>query len=345
GWLQLFFRAPPPQGVLALDRGDLLDGVGAADRAHAGFGHAEVLHLALRNQFLDRARHVLDRDVRVDTVLIIQIDDVGPESFQRTLDALLDALWAAVLDLLPAGITSDPELRGDHHLSAHRRQRFANELFVGVRTVDFGRIEECDAAFNGRADERDHRLLVGRDTVALAHPHAAEPEGRDFQTTRSQFAFLHVVSLGLHHHLDCVALVHGAVAIGNLIQSDDPIEHPARLDLALEHIGKQLLHVRSYRGRPAADREIVVERRLRAAMTAHRPTAPSPMTAAVLPRPTLAARAACWPVPITSERVSSDAISASSALTGRAKSVPSASGMRSASACAPGSSTVPKNPP
>src|SRR5207244_4255783 len=61
----------------------------------------------------------------------------------------------------------------------------------------------------------------------------------------------------------CFTLVHGAVAVGNLIQSDDPIEYPARLDLALEHIGKQLLNVRSYRGRPAADREIVVERRLR----------------------------------------------------------------------------------
>src|SRR5438034_3663703 len=191
GWQQLFFRAPPPQGVLALDRGDLLDGVGAADRAHAGFGHAEVLHLALCNQFLDRARHVLDRDVRVDTVLIIQIDDVGPESLQRTLDALLDALWAAVLDLLPAGITSDPELRGDHHLSAHRRQRFANELFVGVRTVDFGGIEECDAAFHGRADERDHRLLVRWDTVALAHPHAAEPQRRDFEVAFPKRAFFH----------------------------------------------------------------------------------------------------------------------------------------------------------
>src|SRR5207249_5075188 len=55
-----------------------------------------------------------------------------------------------------------------------------------------------------------------------------------------------------------------AVAVVNLIQSDDPIEYPARLDLALEHIGKQLLNVRSYRGRPAADRKIVVESRLRA---------------------------------------------------------------------------------
>src|SRR3989442_4175861 len=129
--------------------------------------------------------------------------------------------------------------------------------------LQLGGIEEGDAAFDGRADERDHRLLVLWDTVALAHPHAAEPQRRHFQTTRSQCALLHVVSLGLHHHLDCFALVHGSVAVGNLIQSDYPIEHPARLDLALEHIGKQVLNVRSYRGWPAADREIVVERRLR----------------------------------------------------------------------------------
>src|SRR5882724_8183695 len=147
--------------------------------------------LALRNQFLDRARHVLDRDVRVDTVLIIEIHDVGPETLQRTLDALLDALGAAVLDLLPAGITSDPELRGDHHLPAQWRQRLTDEFFVGVRTVDFGGIEECDAAFNGRADERDHRVLVRWETVALAHPHAAEPEGRDFEVALSKFALLH----------------------------------------------------------------------------------------------------------------------------------------------------------
>src|SRR5437667_7359162 len=124
-------------------------------------------------------------------MLIIEIHDVRPETLQRSLDALLDALGAAVLDLLPAGITSDPELRGDHHLSAHRRQRLANELFVGVRTVDFGGIEECDAAFDGRADERNHRLLVRWDTVALAHPHAAESEGRDLEIALSKCALLH----------------------------------------------------------------------------------------------------------------------------------------------------------
>src|SRR5207244_5844333 len=102
-------------------------------------------------------------------------------------------------------------------------QRTASKFFVGVGTVDFGGIEECDAAFNGRADERDHRLLVRWDTVALAHPHAAEPQRRHFQTTRSQFALLHVVSLGRHPHLDCFALVHGAVAVWHLTESGAPI--------------------------------------------------------------------------------------------------------------------------
>src|SRR6266571_2086797 len=54
-----------------------------------------------------------------------------------------------------------------------------------------GGIEECDAAFDGGADERDHRLLVRWETVALAHPHAAEPEGRDFEIALSKFALLH----------------------------------------------------------------------------------------------------------------------------------------------------------
>ena len=61
----------------------------------------------------------------------------------------------------------------------------------------------------------------------------------------------------------------------------------------------------------------------RAAMTPHKPTAPSPITAARLPGPTFAVTAAWWPVPMTSDSVRSDGIRASSAPTGRTKSVPS----------------------
>src|SRR6266513_2235396 len=82
-----------------------------------------------------------------------------------------------------------------------------------------------------------------------------------------------------------------------------------------------------------------------AAMTPHNPTAPSPTTATLFPGVTLAIIAAWCPVPITSESVSNDAISASSACAPSGKRVPSANGIRTASACAPATSVVPKNPP
>ena len=85
----------------------------------------------------------------------------------------------------------ESKLGGDHHLVTEGSQRFTDEFFVRERAVDFGGIEECDAALNGRAEQRDHlRLVLGR-TVRKAHAHAAEPDGRDFEIASSKFAFLH----------------------------------------------------------------------------------------------------------------------------------------------------------
>ncbi len=76
-----------------------------------------------------------------------------------------------------------------------------------------------------------------------------------------------------------------------------------------------------------------------AAITPQRPTAPSPMTATVFPGATFATTAAWWPVPITSDSVSSDGISASSSPTGSTTSVPSACGTRTASPWPPSTSS------
>ena len=73
----LLFRFAPPERVLALQRGDRLDGMGAADCLDACLREAEVLDLALVDQLLDGPGDVLDRDVRVDAVLVEQIDAVG----------------------------------------------------------------------------------------------------------------------------------------------------------------------------------------------------------------------------------------------------------------------------
>ena len=73
-----------------------LDGVGATDRLHACFGKAEVFNLTFLNQLLHRSGHILDWHVRVNAVLIEQVDGIDLEPLKRAFGELLDVLWPAI---------------------------------------------------------------------------------------------------------------------------------------------------------------------------------------------------------------------------------------------------------
>ena len=157
----------------------------------------KCLTLPCLDQLLHRARHVFDRHVRVDAVLIEQVDGLDLEPLERALDGLLDVLRPAVQPRrarpLIAAAQVEPELGGDHHLLAEGSEGLAHEFFVRERAVDLGGVEERDAAFDGRPEQGGHLLLVLGRAVGKAHAHAAEPEGRDFQVAVSEFALLHVL--------------------------------------------------------------------------------------------------------------------------------------------------------
>jgi hypothetical protein len=84
-------------------------------------------------------------------VLIEQIDGINPESFDRCLGDLLNALWPAI-QTGPTGtairIELEAEFGGDYQLPAEWSKRFAHQILVGVWTIDLSRIEECDATVN-----------------------------------------------------------------------------------------------------------------------------------------------------------------------------------------------------
>ena len=159
------------------------------------FRKAEVLHLACLNKVLDRSCHIFDGHLRVNPVLVKQIDGVHPQPLERGLGDALDLLWPAVQAHRRARplftIMFEPKLGGNHHLPAKRLQRFAHQFLVGKRPVHFGRVEECDPALNRRAQKRDHFLPVGDGVFIVTHSHAAEPERRNFQAAVSKFSFLH----------------------------------------------------------------------------------------------------------------------------------------------------------
>ena len=127
-----------------------------------GLGQAEVFDLALPDQILDGSRDVLDRHVRIDTVLIEQVDAIGAQPFQRRIgdlpDMLRPAVHAKVRDRRAECVA---ELGRDHDLVAERSEGFAHEFLVPVRAIGLGGVEECDAALDRRSDQPDRILRVG----------------------------------------------------------------------------------------------------------------------------------------------------------------------------------------
>ena len=82
----LVFRPAPQHRIFVLNGGDGQSGMRPAQRLQAHFGQAPMQDLALRHQVLDRAGDVLDRDLRVDAVLVEQVDAVGAQALEHAVD-------------------------------------------------------------------------------------------------------------------------------------------------------------------------------------------------------------------------------------------------------------------
>jgi hypothetical protein len=94
-------------------------GVSAADCGGASLGQADVADLALGDQLGQGADGALDGGLRIDPVLVVQVDVVGAEPLQRPLDCDADARGAAVEDAGAAtGVRDDAELRRQYDLIA-----------------------------------------------------------------------------------------------------------------------------------------------------------------------------------------------------------------------------------
>src|SRR5438270_4760878 len=121
----------------------------APDGLHSCLGKSEVLDLALLDQLLHRSCNVFDGHIRIDTMLIEEIDHIGLKAFERSLGNLLDVLWPAVQPCRrtlhrSVGLRRyiEAELGGDHYPIAHGSECLTNQLLVDVRPIDLRRIEE-----------------------------------------------------------------------------------------------------------------------------------------------------------------------------------------------------------
>jgi hypothetical protein len=91
----IVFGRPFNERIFALDRCDRLNRVRATDRRDARFRQAEVQDLAFGDEVSNRPSYLLDRHVRIDTMLVEQVDTVSAQALKRRLGDLPDLLGIA----------------------------------------------------------------------------------------------------------------------------------------------------------------------------------------------------------------------------------------------------------
>src|SRR5205809_5369731 len=97
------------------------------------FGKSPMQNLSLIHKIFDRARNILDRNLRIDAMLIQKIDAVRPQSLQRVLNDELDMVGFAVQprESLPCLLIDVPSvLRCDPNLITKRLYGLAEDPLV-----------------------------------------------------------------------------------------------------------------------------------------------------------------------------------------------------------------------
>src|ERR1035437_1676290 len=166
-----------PQRVLALHRCDRMRRVGAADRRRRGLGEAQEPYLAGGDRFGHRADGLFDRHLRIDAVLVPQVDVADAKPLERALEGPLRVGGRAVdaVDALTVGREREAELRRELDLVAAAGDRGADDFLVAKRPVDLGGVDHRDAEIERPAD-RLRPGLLGRRPVGERDTHAAEAQ-------------------------------------------------------------------------------------------------------------------------------------------------------------------------
>ncbi len=167
-----------------------MGGVGAADGLRPGLAEPQIAYLAGLDQPRHGADRLLDRHVRIDAVLVVQVDMVGAKALQAGIAGRGDIFRPAVDPAAAVGQADIAELAGQDHPVAAAGDRPAHQVLVAAVAIGIRRVEEAGAALDGAVDRPDRRIVVGQ-AVGCRHAHAAEPDGRHFEPFPAQSARLH----------------------------------------------------------------------------------------------------------------------------------------------------------
>ena len=117
---------------------------------------------------------------------VVQIDDLGAQAPQAVLAIAADGLGAAINHALDAVVelhARQPALAAQRDLRSMRFEHPAHQRFIGAKAVQRGGVDQRHTQVEG-AQQKSLRLINRRRrAIGVAQIHAAQPDGRDREST------------------------------------------------------------------------------------------------------------------------------------------------------------------
>ena len=166
----------------------------AADGRGRRFGQPEVMHLAGANQFAHRPDGFLDGHLRVNPVLVVEINIIHTQPPQAGVAARADIFGPAIhAEKIPPLVAHVAKFRGQDHLVTAVFDGAPDQPLVFAAAVHVRRVEQGHADVQRAVNGGDGFLVIAR-AVKFRHPHASETERRDCQSLFSKLSLFHVIS-------------------------------------------------------------------------------------------------------------------------------------------------------
>src|SRR6266567_4618453 len=164
----------------------------ASDTIGAGFGQSEITQLAGANQLRHRAYGFFDRRLRIDPMLIIEIDAINAEPAQARFAGLLHILRFPVnpAKTWRIRVAQDSELCRDNNAMAFAANSASEKLLIRVRTINVGGIEESNPKVDCAIDGGERFRIVVM-AIKFRHAHTAESDRGNNRSTASKFSLFH----------------------------------------------------------------------------------------------------------------------------------------------------------
>ena len=151
-----------------------------------GLTQSEGSDFALLDEHGHRSHGVFNRHLRVDSMLIIKIDDFHSKPLQARFTGSNHEVWPPI-GKFPASTAKVPELCRQAHLIASMLDGAADKFLIMASAVGVSRVEEGHAVVECCMDYR-LTLLVADLVVYARERHAAETDWRDDHSRMANLA-------------------------------------------------------------------------------------------------------------------------------------------------------------